>query len=162
MNIGIIVHSNTGTTLRFGKLILENLQKNNHVVELIELKTNVPITSGSVRQPPKFSLLNVPDCQKYDAVLVGGPVWAFSASPVLMACLADLKGISGKKLMPFVTMGFPFSSMGGSQAISLMSSTAAGLGATVLKGKIINKLFHNYNLQMEKAAAEIASSFDLV
>lgn len=159
MKIGIIIHSKTGTTLRFGKLILENLQKSNHVVELIELKTDVPVNSGSVRQTKSFSLLNVPDCEKYDVLLVGGPVWAFSASPVLIACLKELKGISGKKLLPFVTMGFPFPSMGGSQAISLMSSTAAGLGAEIMDGKIIPKLFRNYHKQMEVTAAEIASYF---
>lgn len=159
MNICIIIHSKTGTTLKFGKLILESLKKNNHVVDLIELKTDVPINSGSVRQTNKFSLLNIPDCTKYDAVLVGGPVWAFSASPVLIACLKELQGLKGKKVLSFVTMGFPFEFMGGSQAITLMNSTAAGLGAKVLEGKIIPKLFHNYHQHMEKMAAEISSNF---
>ena len=73
--------------------------------------------------------------------------------------MKELEGISGKKLLPFVTMGFPFSFMGGSQAITLMSSTASSLGATVLPGKVIPKLFRNYHLHMEKVASEIPSYF---
>ncbi len=160
MNIGIIIHSKSGTTLRFGRLIAENLKEQNHIVDLTELRTDIPVNLGSVRQPKKFSIVNIPDCTKYNAILVGGPVWAFSASPVIIGCMKELKGISGKKLLPFVTMGFPFPFMGGSQAITLMSDTAAGLGAKVLPGKIIPKLFRNYNLHMKKVASEIPSYFE--
>lgn len=159
MNIGIIIHSKTGTTQRFGKLIAEKLKNCNHTVDIIELKTEVPINSGSVRQKQKITVLNIPDCTNYDAVLIGGPVWAFSASPVVITCMKELSGIRGKKLLPFVTMGFPFTFMGGLQAINLMSSTASDLGATVLTGQIVPKLFHNYELYMEKIASEIPSYF---
>lgn len=158
MNIGIIVHSQSGTTLKFAGLIAKKLIEQKHAVDIIELKTDVP-ASGSVRQSNKYSILNIPDCTKYDALLVGGPVWAFAASPVIIKCIEKLQGISGKKILPFVTMSFPFPSMGGKQAIKLMSETSSSLGAVVMPGKIISKLFHDYQLDMEKAAAEIPVYF---
>lgn len=159
MNIGLIIHSKTGTTLKFGQMIAENLKESGHTVDIIELKTDIPLNTGSVRQAKKFSVLNVPNCEKFDALIVGGPVWAFSASPVLMKCLEGLQNISGKKLLPFVTMSFPFAFMGGLQAIALIKRTATKSGATVLPGKIIPKLFRNYNLHMEEAAFLIPAYF---
>jgi len=157
VNIGIIVHSKTGTTLKFSEIIAARCLKKGHTVDLVRLKTDRPVDSGSVRQKKNFSLVNNPDCSGYDAILAGGPVWAFSASPIIIAFLEEQQSISGKKLLPFVTMGFPFTFMGGRQAIKLMSNTAAGKGAIVLPGKIVPKLFHNYQALMEKAAEEIAN-----
>lgn len=159
MKIGIIVHSKTGTTLEYAKLIAERLKEHGHQVDLTELKTDVPVEGGSVRGSKKFSILNIPDCSEYEAILIGGPVWGLSASPVVIACLKELRGVEGKKILPFVTMGFPFAGMGGSQAVSLMSRTAAGLGAQVLPGKIIPKLFRNFRQQMERTACEIPAHF---
>jgi flavodoxin len=159
MNIAVIVHSKTGTTLKLGNMFAEKLMKKGHSVDIVELKTDPPVNSGSVRQPPKFSLTNLPDCKKYDALLVGGPVWAFSASPVIIAAIRELKDISGKNVLPFVTMGFPSGSMGGKQAIDLMTKTAAEKGVNVLPGMIIPGLFHNREKLMEKASSEILTLF---
>ncbi len=155
MKIGIIVHSMTGTTLKFGQLIANGLIKNGHTVDLIELKTDIPVDGGSVRGPKKFKITNIPDCKGYGAILIGGPVWAFSASPVIISCIEELNDISDKKILPFVTMGFPFYSMGGNQAIKLMSKKIISKGAQVLPGKIIPKLFHDYNKLMKIAVEEI-------
>ena len=157
MNIGIIVHSKTGTTLKFSEIIAGKCREKGHTVDLVQLKTDIAVDSGSVRQKMNFSLINNPDCSGYDAILAGGPVWALSASPIIIAFLEEQQSFSGKKLLPFVTMSFPFTFMGGKQAIKLMSSTAAGKGAVVLPGKIVPKLFHNYRALMEKAAEEIAN-----
>lgn len=157
MNIGIIVHSKTGTTLKLGNLFTEKLRQKGHSVEVTELKTDPPVDSGTVRNHPPFSLTNLPDCHKYDALLVGGPVWAFSASPVIFEAVKALKDVSGKKVMPFATEGFPFTFAGGKQAIGLMSRILAEKGANVLPGKIVTSL--NREKMMEKAASEVASSF---
>lgn len=159
MNIGIIVHSKTGITAQFGKQIANKLRGYGHVVEMIELQTDVPVNSGSVRRTKPFAITNLPDCQKFDAMLIGGPVWAFSASPVLIACLQRLQGIAGKKMLPFVTMGFTFPSMGGTQAIDLMNRTVKQAGAMVLPGKIVPGLFRNRDLLMKQAIEDIAACF---
>jgi flavodoxin len=155
MNIAVIVHSQTGTTLKFGNLIAKKLKEKGHIVDIVELKTDVPVKGGSPRSAPKFTIVNIPDCAKYDAVLAGGPVWAFSASPVIIEFLKKVKNLSGKKFLPFVTMGFPLAFMGGNGAISLMSTTAAKSGARIMPGAIVMKLLHNSGAMMEKWASKI-------
>ena len=160
MRIGIIVHSKTGITLGFGECIASKLRESGYTVDMVQLKTDVPVNAGSVRSAPKFTIVNMPDCKQFDALLVGGPVWALSASPVIFACIKALRDISGKKVLPFVTMGFPFASMGGKQAIAVMSSALAKAGATALPGIIIPHLFRDHNRLMEEAVSTIPSHFE--
>lgn len=159
MHIGIIVHSQSGTTLGFGERVAAKLRESGHIVDLVVLKTDVPVKMGPPRSAPAFKIVNLPDGHQFDALLVGGPVWAFSASPVIVAGIKALQGIAGKKVMPFVTMGLPFPGMGGRQAIALMSGALAASGATVMPGTIITKLFHNPGKLMDEAAARIPSLF---
>jgi menaquinone-dependent protoporphyrinogen IX oxidase len=160
MNIAIIIHSKTGITRKLGNLLADKLRKKGHLVDMIDLRTDPPVSSGSVKHHPEFSIVNPPDCKKYNAFLVGGPVWAFSASPVIYECIkSEFKGISGKRAIPFVTMGFPLESMGGKQAIDLMINALEEKGADVLPGKIVPGLFHNRDEVMEKVASEIVSLF---
>lgn len=155
MKIGIIVHSKSGTTLKFGKIIEKKLRDAGYPVELINLTTNVPVKAGSVRQNMDFIITNQPEAARYDVLLLGGPVWGFSASPVIINCINRLEGVSQKKVLPFVTMGFPFLCMGGKQAVKLMSKTLSKSGAEVLPGKIIPQLFRKVDLLMAEAAADI-------
>ncbi len=159
MKLGIIVYSKTGTTLEFGRRIAAKLKEGGHDVDIVELKTDVPVEMKSARAASSFNITNLPDCNMYDALLVGGPVWAFTAAPVTVSCLKQLQGISGKKLLPFVTMGFPFAFMGGSHAISVMSRMAAQSGADILPGKIAPKMLRDQDKLMENAASEIPEYF---
>lgn len=160
MKIGIIVHSKSGTTLKFAEIITGKLCQKGHDVDIVKLETDGPVQPGSVRQAPKFAITNLPDCARFDVILPGGPVWAFNASPVISVCLQSLRNLSGKIVIPFVTMGFPFPGMGGSQAVALMSRIAKQAGAKVLPGKIIPKMFHNYEKLMEQAAEKIAAEVE--
>jgi flavodoxin len=157
VKIAIVVHSNTGTTRRFADRIAERLRTDGHTVELTQLETDVPVKSGTVRGHKRFSIINLPDCAAYDAVFVGGPVWAFSASPVIYEAVKALKGLSGKRVVPFVTMGFPLRFMGGTQAIGLLSTTARQAGAEVLPGAIAPKMFHDQDREMKEGATSIAA-----
>lgn len=159
MKIGIIFHSKTGTTLGFAHLIGGTLREGGHQVELIDLQTDAPVNLGSVRSAPTFKVTNLPDGSSYDALLVGGPVWAFSASPVIYAAVKELKNIKDKKVLSFVTMGFPWPGMGGKQAIALLNKELAAAGAIVLPGVIIPKMFHNYQKLMAEAAQNIKGYF---
>ena len=154
MKIVIIVHSRSGTTLEFAERIASKLKEDNHTVQLTQLQTNPPIPSGSVRHTKSFTITNLPDIKDYDLILLGGPVWAFSASPIAVAALYRLGDLSGKKFLPFVTQGL-YPSLGGKRAIALLGETAAKAGATVLPGKIVSKLFHNFKAQFDKEAAGI-------
>lgn len=158
MKTVIIVHSQSGTTLQFAEHISNQLKKKKHYVDLIHLKTDPEIKGGSVRHTTPFKIINLPDIKEYELIMLGGPVWAFSASPIVLAALEKLGDLSGKKILPFVTMGFPFPSMGGKKAIAMMSNKACELGATVLPGKIIPKLFHNFQKLFQIEAEDIAQN----
>src|SRR4030042_3217462 len=157
MNAIIIVHSITGTTRKFADQIAGKMKEDGYSVSLTQIETDVPITSGSTRSCAKFSITKLPDITKYELVLLGGPVWGFSASPVIIACINALGDLQGKKVLPFVTMGFPFKFMGGKPAIGLMSRNAAEKNATILPGFIVSKLFHDIKNDMDKAAVLISS-----
>lgn len=159
MKIGIIFHSKTGTTLGFGHLIGGTLREEGHQVELVDLQTDAPVNFGSVCSAPPFKVTNLPDGNKYDALLVGGPVWAFSASPVIYTAVKELKNIKDKKVLPFVTMGFPLVGMGGKQGIALLTKELSAAGAIVLPGVIIPKMFHDYQKLMADVACKIKAYF---
>lgn len=154
----IIVHSSSGTTLEFAEQISATLKEKKYPVELVHLQTDPVIKSGSVRHTAPFKFINLPDIKDYELILLGGPVWAFSASPIAITALEKLGKLSGKKILPFVTMGFPFPWMGGNKAISMMSDKAIELGATVLPGKIVPKLFHDFKNLFKTEAENIARS----
>lgn len=159
MNIGIVVHSLSGHTQAMAERIAQKLREKNHSVTLTQLQTDVPIKSGSVHQAMKFSIVNLPDCSACDAILVGGPVWAFSASPVIVAAIESLKNITGKTALPFATMAFPFSFMGGNQALGLMSRKLSAGGASVRPGFVVSRLFHDFQKEIDETAAKIAAMF---
>lgn len=158
MKIAIIVHSKTGTTRKFADLITNRLRKDGHRVDLVQIETDVPIKTGSVRKCEKFTITNLPDIKGYDVLLFGGPVWGFSASPVIFECMSALGNFEGKKVLPFVTGGLPFKFMGAKQAVGLMSRNAANKNATVLRGAIVLKLFHDFEKEMDQAVNSISAS----
>lgn len=155
MLIGVVVHSHTGSTLDFADRIAQRLREAGHSVEVTQLKPD-----GHIKAHQKdVRIVNQPDCGKYDAVLVGGPVWAFEASPVAVACLRNLKGVEGKKLLPFVTMRLPLEWMGGTQAIESMRKAAEAAGAIVMPGIIAPRLFRRYSRLKDDLARRISEWF---
>ncbi|MDD4362681.1 MAG: hypothetical protein PHD33_00515 [Atribacterota bacterium] len=158
MNTIIIVHSLSGTTLEFSEHIAAKLRENKHTVHLIHLQTDPVIKSGTVRHSIPFKFTNFPEIKEYELILLGGPVWAFSASPVVISALDKMEDLSGKKLLPFVTMGFFHPSLGGRQAINMISSKAREKGATILPGKIIPKLFHDFRNLFKVEAEDIVKN----
>lgn len=151
MHIGIIYYSITGTTEEFARRIANKLMEANHHVSLVKLTTNVEVTGPGQR----FEIKNPPDCSKFDFILLGGPVWAFSACSVILEFIKKSPGIRGKKMLPFVTMGFPFKFLGGNNAINQMKKTAEKMGAMVLPGIIVPKLFRDYYKLMDESASKI-------
>lgn len=159
LNICIIVHSETGTTLKFGNMIAEKLRMNGHAVDVVNLETNPRFSGVHMGKVQKFLITNIPDCSKYDILFIGSPVWAFSASPVIMDFIKSLGNITGKKVIPLATMGFPFAFMGGKRSLAMIGAEAAKKGAEILPGKVIPKMFRNPDALMEKYAMEISKFF---
>ena len=154
MKIVVVVHSKTGNTFEFGNIIAGKLTEKGHKVDVVRLETDVPVDTNP-RSKQAFKFTNLPDASKYDAVLAGGPVWGFSASPVIMQAIKEMK-LDGKRFLPFVTQGLPVAALGAKQALAAMNSAAEAAGAQVLAGK--NAHMKNRKA-MEEAAAQIANVF---
>ncbi|MGQ9465792.1 MAG: flavodoxin family protein [bacterium] len=152
-HIGIFYYSLTGTTEEFANVIAKALINEKNHIEIAKIKTNVKVTAPY----QKFEILDLPDCSKYDFILIGGPVWAFSICPVVAEFIKKSKGLANKKVIPFITMGLPFSFFGGNQALKQMSRLIKENGGVALSGVVVMKLFHKINEMMEKKAMQVIS-----
>lgn len=155
MKIGIVIHTQSGHTAQFARAIATKFNSNGHQAEIEMLRTVGQVSPGS----RKFTIKNMPTLDEYEAVLFGGPVWAFKASPVIMTCLSELRNIKNKKVMSFVTMGLPFSWMGGKQAIKAMDQELEASGGEVLPGEILHYFVKTNPQKLEQAVDRIFQSF---
>jgi flavodoxin len=152
MKCGIIVHSETGHTAELARRIAERLREEGHDVDLklVRAKHRTNPLSRSV------TLLRTPEVEEYEALVVGAPVHAFGASPVILAYLAQLDSLKGKTAVPFVTKGLPGAATGGRQALERMSAKLEAAGATVHRGTMVRWLFGPRAADVDRAIREIA------
>jgi NAD(P)H dehydrogenase (quinone) len=151
MNVVIVIHSQSGHTVMMARALAELLRKAGHEVAIELLRVRGKVHPGA----RGFSLRNTPEVEPYDMLLVGGPVWAFSASPVIMRFLSEVKSLKNKKAIPFVTMGFPFKALGGVQALRKMSDSLELSGAEVLPGEAVFYSFGKNQARIDAAAQRI-------
>jgi flavodoxin len=158
MKIGIIVHSQSGHTAAFAKAIAAKLSERGHEVDTVLLMTSGLSRPGSRR----FKISNAPDdgeLAQFDAVLVGGPVWAFKASPVVMRYLSSIgPGIlKHKKTLGFVTMGLPWKALGATRALYAITRKLEACDAEVLRGEMVRYLFGFNRKRLDAAVERIAA-----
>jgi flavodoxin len=137
MKIGLFVHSHTGNTLSVAEQLTKKLQNDGHTVELRRLE---PVGGENKNEIDinKISFKPEPEISGYDFVIIGAPVRGFSISPVLAAYLNKVPSLKGQKIDLFVTQAFPYSWMGGNNAIKQMRSACEKKGAVIGKTSIIN------------------------
>jgi len=153
MNIGIVIHTGSGHTLKFAQAIRDKLVSLGHEADLTGLRTLGTVTAGLLPLARvNFTIKNPPELQDFDAVLVGGPVWSFKASPVIMRYLIeDVQNLKGKRALSFVTMiGF-----GGARALRMMNGELEAAGADVLEGEAVKSFFMPNALKLEGPAERI-------
>lgn len=132
MKIGIAVHSKSGVTLSLAEAAAGRLRERGHEAAVLPLEPD-----GDVQPHQKdVRLKSTPDCRVFDAILVGGPIWAFGMSPVAMAFASGLGDLAGKRALPFATMGFRMKFLGGAQGVSALGGILLSKGALVLPGVI--------------------------
>jgi flavodoxin len=130
MKIGIFVHSQSGNTAKLGLAVTHALREKGLDVSIELLR---PL--GKIHPRVKHvQFRSLPEVEEYDIILFGGPIWAFSASPVIVSLLKQLETLKGKKAMCFTTSGFPTAFSGAKRALIRMSDLCEGLGAKVLPG----------------------------
>jgi flavodoxin len=159
VKIGIVVHTNSGHTLAFARAIRDKILSRDgncgaHGVEILGLRVIGSVSPVVTFTGNKFEIKSPPKLDEFDAVLAGGPVWMFNASPVIMKYLIeDAQKLKGKKALSFVTMGSPFKFMGGERAIRKMNGEFEAAGADVLEGEML-QFFIKVNAAKMAAAAD--------
>jgi flavodoxin len=130
MNIGIIVHSQTGNTYFVGQKLQEELQKKGHTVTLERIKT--------IDNTKDIKLDNMPGVESYDAVIFGGWIQAFSLYPGVSKYINQLPSLKDKKVSCFLTQQLPCKWMGGNNGLSKLKSLLSAKGANILASGIVN------------------------
>ena len=128
----VVIHSQSGNTAAFARGLAHNLRLRGH-------NSDVALLRPQGRLRPRMgtvSLARTPSIEGYDTLLCGGPVWGFTASPVILTFLRLQESLHGIRVFNFVTKGLPFAFTGGSQALAAMNREAHRAGATLIAGHI--------------------------
>jgi len=154
MKIGIIVYSQTGNTYEVAQKIQELLTKKGNSVKI----ERIDVKNEKERDINKIQIINGPDISKYDALIFGSPVHAFSLSSVMTAFMSQIKSLEGKKVSCFVTKGLPLKGTGGNQAISKMKGICESKGGEFCRSEIVicNK---DKEKQIAKVSEELGRLF---
>jgi NAD(P)H dehydrogenase (quinone) len=155
MNIGIIVHSQSGHTYNAALKLQERLSANKHKVTIEQVTPEGDAHPGV----KNLKLKTQPKVSGYDGLIFAAPVWAFTLSPVLKTYLAGISSLKGKKIAAFVTMGFPLAWMGGNSAIKQLKQSCESKSGTVSETAIIGRSGQDIkalNSMVEKLTAVFA------
>jgi NAD(P)H dehydrogenase (quinone) len=152
MKVGIFVHSQSGNTAKLALAITHALRDKGHTVDVELLR---PIGKVAVRAR-HVEFRTLPETDEFDTLLVGGPIWGFTASPVVVSLLNQLKSLKGKKVLFFLTSGFPSAISGCKGAQTKVKKLLEELGATVLEGESLSWGFWCSKKRMEATVEKIS------
>lgn len=157
MNIGIILHSQTGNTNLVGLKLQEKLKAKGHKVTLLRMTTISPSNAN----PKDIQLDHMPEVDSYEALIFGGWIQAFSLCPGLALYLKQLPSLKNKKVSCFVTEHFPYKWMGGSNGLSKMKKILSSKEATVLASGVINwSKKHGHDEQIDDLIEHISKQYN--
>ena len=154
MNIGMIVYSQTGNTHSVALKLQEKLSAAGHTVTLERIEVSGEVQPG---KPVQFKTL--PDAAKYDALVFGSPVQAFSLCQAMVDYLKQVASLQGKKVAFLVTQAFPYPWLGGNRAIRQMKRLCESQGATVCGSGIVNWMKKRREQQIVEVVDRLSSLF---
>jgi menaquinone-dependent protoporphyrinogen IX oxidase len=131
MKIGIFIHSQSGHTSTVGMALVNKLREKGHDVDIALLR--------SVKRARPFmkhvELKKAPEISNYDVVVLGGPVWFFHPSPLLLSFIDEIPHLKNKKACCFVTTMLPARFSRGKAVLVKLGVKLDALGATVLESE---------------------------
>ena len=150
MNIGIIVYSQTGNTLSVAQRLQEKLTAAGHSATIEQIEVVGEIAPGQAVQ-----FKTTPDPTPYDALVIGGPVQAFSLNQATKEYLKQCESLEGKPMACLVTQAFPFAWMGGNRALRQMAAEGGGNGGSLVgNGYVVNWMRKQREAQIEEPTDE--------
>ncbi|MCK5129380.1 MAG: hypothetical protein KAQ68_05995 [Clostridiales bacterium] len=132
MNIGMIIHSETGHTEYVAERLLKELKDKGYNVSYIKLKTE----ASAPKEPKK--IVDNPSLKEFDTIIFCSHVEAFSLAGAMKAYLKGIEDISTKKVICMITQQFPFPWMGGNNALKQMKALIAQKGGSVISTADVN------------------------
>ena len=151
MNIGIIVHSDTGNTMSVAGKLKARLTRDGHRVKVEKVEAVGDPKPGI----PGVKVKACPDISGYEGLIFGAPVNAFSLSPTMKACLGEMGSLKGKKVACYVTKALRWGWTGGNRALKQMTGTIEAKGGKVqASGYVVWKESHR-----ERTMAEVVEKF---
>jgi flavodoxin len=107
----IIYYSYSGHAEKVARYITEALKKKGEVdSQRLKPVTEITTFSGQcraafMRKRAELAGKVLFDMSGYDTIVIGCPVWAFAPPPAINAFLDNIRSVSGKKVMIFITSG---------------------------------------------------------
>lgn len=150
MKIGIIVHSYTGNTYEVAKKLEEKLKDAGNDVEIQRVRK----VGGDEPKGKDVEIENPPEVDKYDALIFGSPVHAFSLSLAMKTYLEQIPTLRDKKIALFVTKNLRFEWTGGTRAIGQMKKICQSKGGIIMGTGIVI-----WNKQRNQKINELAEKF---
>jgi len=155
MKIGIVVHSQTGNTCEVAQKLQENLSASGNDVEI----QRVRMVGGDKPQGKNIKIENPPDVGKYDALIFGAPVHAFSLAPAMKVYMEQIASLQDKKVVCFVTKALRFNWTGGTRAIGQMKRICQDKGAVISGTGIV--VWKQRNEKIAELLEKFSGSLDL-
>jgi flavorubredoxin len=134
MKIGLVIFSHTGNTQAVAERLKKKLEKDGHKVTLERLT----VKGGYRTNMQTVEFEKLPDVKKYEGLVLGAPVMAFSLCPPMRQYLGQMGRLDGKKIACLTTEFFPFKWMGGNRALRRMRKDCLAAGGTVLAAGVVN------------------------
>ena len=155
MNIGIIVYSQTGNTRSVAEKIKQNLTAAGHTANVESVKIKGEYKPG--QKDIEFETL--PSTEKYEGIVFGAPVHAFSLTQVMSKYLEQIPSLTGKKVALLATKQLRFNWTGGNQAINKMKKLCKAKDGTICETGIVVWSSKDREQMINDVAAKISSSF---
>lgn len=155
MRIGLIVFSQTGNTLAVAERLQQQFRAQGHEASLQQLQ----VVAGSGRQVKDVRVLELPDLNSYQALVLCAPVQGFSLAPAMKAYLSQAKLASGLPVALLITQHFPYPWMGGKQAMAQFQQACRQHGAIVRGEMIVNWSSSRREQQIRDGVSNLAEMF---
>jgi flavodoxin len=156
MKVVIVVFTKTGNSATVGRGVADELRSKGHEADLHLLRPTSEVTPAS----RNVSFRQLPDISGYDTLVLGGPVWAFNASPPLVAYASQVGSLDGKKAVCFVTHGLPFGFAGPNRALAKLTRMLKERGADARAGAKVLCGGKPKPERVSQAASTIATSLN--
>lgn len=151
MNIGILVYSYTGNTLLVAERIKEQIEKEGNQADI----HRITCVDGKPSGNKAMVLKDVPDVSKYDKLIIGAPINAFSLCNAMKLYFKESK-ISASQVNCFVTQQFKSAFFGGNRGIRQISKFVTEQGAKINNKAIVHWSSKERETQIINASEQMA------